>query len=96
MAEHNGILFYREGRLIDCMRHIPADAKKGYRFQTYDQNYKIEVNFPASLDEAFGISTNKQYLNCSYTTLNSDGWVKLITECRTLYNAVEARFEKAW
>ena len=94
MAEHNGILFYREGRLIDCMRHIPADAKKGYRFQTYDQNYKIEVNFPASLDEAFGISTNKQYLNCSYTTLNSDGWVKLMTECRTLYNAVEADSKK--
>ena len=56
LREHNGILFYREGRYIDCMRHVPSEAKKTHRFQPYDQNYKIEVNFPASLDEPMGVT----------------------------------------
>ncbi len=86
MSEHNGILFYRQGRYIDCMRHIPAEAKKSRQFQSYDANYKIEVNFPSSLDESFGISTNKQYVNLPFSTLNSDGWVRLMTESASLYS----------
>ena len=85
MTEHNGILFYRQGRYIDCMRHIPAEAKRSRQFQSYDANYKIEVNFPSSLDESFGISTNKQYVNLPYQTLTADGWVKLMTESANLY-----------
>ena len=92
MSEHNGLLFYRQGRFIDCMRHIPAEAKKSRGFQTYDTNYKIEINFPSSLDEAFGIATNKQYVNLPFATLNSDGWVRLMTECSTLYKEVEKAF----
>ena len=50
MSEHNGLMFYRQGRFIDCMRHIPSEAKRSRTFQTYDVNYKIEINFPSSLD----------------------------------------------
>ena len=92
LTEHNGLLFYRQGRFIDCMRHIPSEAKKSRVFQRYDQNYKIEINFPSSLDESFGISTNKQYVNLPYKTLNSDGWVKLMTEAANLYNDVQKSF----
>ena len=93
MREYNGILFYRQGRFVDCVRHIPLGSKKDHRFQTYDMNYKIEVNFPSSLDEHFGISTNKQFVNFANNTVYSDGWVKLITECKLLYNKVKKNFE---
>lgn len=85
MSEHNGLLFYRQGRFVDCVRHIPIEAKKSRVFDSYDVNYKIEINFPSSLDEAFGISTNKQYVNLPYKTLQSDGWVAMMTNAATLY-----------
>ena len=43
MTEFNGILFYRQGRFIDCLDISLMHKKR--TFQTYDQNYKIEVNF---------------------------------------------------
>ena len=95
MTEHNGLMFYRQGRFIDCMRHIPSEAKKVRTFQSYDVNYKIEINFPSSLDEAFGISTNKQYVNLPFSTLNSDGWVRLMTESQNMYREVEKGFVEA-
>ena len=85
LTEFNGILFYRQGRFIDCLRHIPNDAIKKRTFQTYDQNYKIEINFPASLDEQFGIATNKQYVNLPYSTINHEMWKRLMTDCAGLY-----------
>tara|TARA_Y100000816_G_C26097682_1_gene581187 strand:+ start:519 stop:2345 length:1827 start_codon:yes stop_codon:yes gene_type:complete len=95
LAEHNGLLFYRQGRFIDCMRHIPSEARKSRGFQTYDSNYKIEINFPSSLDESFGIATNKQYVNLPFSTLQSEGWVRLMTECANLYKEVEKAFINA-
>ena len=89
LREHNGILFYREGRYIDCMRHVPSEAKKTHRFQPYDQNYKIEVNFPASLDEPMGVTNNKQFVNLRFPTLQSDGFVKLMEEANNMYNDVK-------
>ena len=93
MREHNGLLFYRQGRFVDCMRHIPSEAKKKRQFQRYDTNYMVEINFPSTLDEAFGISTNKQYVNLPFSTLQSDGWVTLMTNVATLYRDVDKAFE---
>ena len=42
MKQYRGILFYREGRLIDIMRHIPLESPIPHPFQSYDDNYKIE------------------------------------------------------
>lgn len=95
LKEFNGILFYRQGRFIDCLRHIPSEAKKSRVFQDYDSNYKVEINFPSSLDEAFGISTNKQYVNLPFATLNSESWVRIMTECASLYREVEKNFQDA-
>ena len=76
------------------MRHIPSDAKKTRIFQRYDVNYKIEINFPSSLDESFGISTNKQYVNLPFKTINSDGWVHMMTEASNLYSDVKKSFQE--
>ena len=43
MSEHNGLMFYRQGRFIDCMRHIPSEAREV--FQTYDVNIKLKLIF---------------------------------------------------
>ena len=93
MKQYRGILFYREGRLIDIMRHIPLDSPKQHQFQSYDDNYMIEVNFPAKLDEPMGVSTNKQYINPSNQMILSDGFQKLVKECKLLYNEVESNFK---
>ncbi len=92
MQEHNGILIYRQGRYIDCLRHIPSEASSSRVFKPYDSNYKVEINFPSSLDEAFGISTNKQYVNLPYSTVNNKSWDRLMKECTELYNDVEDDF----
>jgi len=46
MKEHNGILFYRMGRFLDCVRHTPL-----HTFLTNDRYFKIEVDSPVVLDE---------------------------------------------
>ena len=38
--------------------------------------------------------TNKQYVNLPYSTLQSDGWVRVMTECANLYKEVEKAFQE--
>lgn len=60
MKEYNGVLFYRMGRYLDCVNHTP--------FHTFGNNnryLKIEVDFPAVLDEYFNVSTSKQRVDVS-------------------------------
>jgi len=56
MKAQNGLLICREGRQIDCV--MPPWT----RFQVYDYNVKIEVDFDAVLDEFFGVTTSKQQI----------------------------------
>jgi hypothetical protein len=56
MKTYNGLLICREGRQIECI--VPEWTK----FQTYDFNVKIEVDFDPALDEHFGITTAKQQI----------------------------------
>lgn len=56
MREYNGLLICRDGRQIDCIQ--PRHTK----FQTYDYNTKIEIDFDPELDEFFGITTSKQQI----------------------------------
>jgi hypothetical protein len=56
MREYNGLLICREGRQIDTIQ--PGWTK----FQNYDMNVKIEIDFDPDLDEAFGITTSKQQI----------------------------------
>lgn len=56
MRDYNGLLICRERRQIDTV--IPRWTK----FQNYDLNIKIEIDFDAELDEFFGLTTSKQQI----------------------------------
>jgi hypothetical protein len=76
MKEYNGILFYRMGRFLDCVRHTPF-----HTFMNNDRYFKIEVDFSAVLDEYFNVSTSKQRVDVSdkiWEKLKEAGLVKAI------------------
>jgi hypothetical protein len=76
MKEYNGIHFYRMGRFLDCVRHTPF-----HTFVNNDRYFKIEVDFPAVLDEYFNVSTSKQRVDVSdkiWEKLKEAGLVKAI------------------
>ena len=56
MKDYNGILVCRAGRQIDVVQ------TPWTKFQTYDANIKIEVDFDPVLDEFFGLTTSKQQI----------------------------------
>ena len=91
LSAHNGIMFYREGRYITTLKNLPEEFGEYHRFQSYDANYKIEINFPAKLDEDMGVITNKQSVRMSEKLLKSDAYKKIITECKALYNLIKNR-----
>lgn len=80
MKAQNGLLVCREGRQIDC---IQPDWT---RFQVYDRNIKIEVDFDPVLDEFFGITTSKQQI-----VIDDSMWERLKNtgkEAGGLYNLI--------
>jgi hypothetical protein len=66
MKDYNGLLICRERRQIDC---IPPPWTK---FQNYDANIKVEIDFDPELDEFFGITTAKQQI-----VISDEMWEKL-------------------
>lgn len=80
MKEYHGVLFSRMGRLID------VDAKTPWTtFINNDRYIKVEVEFPAALDEDFGITTSKQQVTVSeriWDILKQNGVPKAIEQLR--------------
>ncbi len=66
MKDYNGLLICRERRQIDT---IPPRWTK---FQTYDANIKVEIDFDPELDEFFGMTTAKQQI-----VIDDEMWEKL-------------------
>lgn len=60
MKDYHGIIFSRNGRLIDVQTRTPWTS-----FINNDRYIKVEVEFSASLDEAFGVTTSKQQVTVS-------------------------------
>lgn len=56
MKASNGILVCRAGRQIDVV------TPEWTKFQNYDLNIKIEIDFDPTLDEFFGLTTSKQQI----------------------------------
>ena len=56
MKDYNGLLICRELRQIDCI------SPKWTKYQNYDANVKIEIDFDPELDEYFGLTTAKQQI----------------------------------
>ena len=59
-AENNGLIFTRHGRQIDV---VPRSEL--HTFTTNDRYIGVEIDFPASLDDEFGITTAKQQVTMS-------------------------------
>lgn len=66
MKGYHGLLVCREKRQIDT---VHPDWTK---FQNYDLNVKIEIDFDPELDEYFGITTTKQQI-----VIDDEMWEKL-------------------
>ena len=94
MKEHNGILVLRAGRQIDVVNN----RCPWLTFQTYDRNWKAEIDFDPQLDEEFSITTSKQQINLSermWKQLEQAGVKRAIEGLRKRYNdAVPAAKEK--
>jgi hypothetical protein len=85
LKEYNGFLFYRMGRFLDCVRHTPF-----HTFVNNDRYFKIEVDFPAVLDEYFNVSTSKQRVDVSeaiWNKLKEAGIVKAISTLTSKYRS---------
>lgn len=99
MRNNNGIIVCRAGRQIDV---VSPDWTK---FQNYDQNMKIEIDFDPALDEFFGLTTSKQQIvidermweKLKQSGASSGGLQALIKEMRKELTDMRARLaaEKA-
>ena len=66
---YHGLVFSRNGRVIDVHSRTPWTT-----FINNDRYIRVEVEFSASLDEAFGVTTSKQQV-----TLSPEMWDRLRT-----------------
>lgn len=80
LRDYHGIIFSRNGRLIDVQTRTPWTT-----FVNNDRYIKVEVEFSATLDEAFGVTTSKQQVTVSPTIwdrLREAGLAKAIEQLR--------------
>lgn len=81
LKDYHGIIFSRNGRLIDVHTRTPWTA-----FINNDRYIKVEVEFSASLDEAFGVTTSKQQVTIKphiWDLLREAGVPKAIEQLRS-------------
>ena len=81
IKDFHGVIFSRNGRLIDVQTRTPWTT-----FINNDRYIKVEVEFSASLDEAFGVTTSKQQVTVSpfaWDLLLQAGLPKAIEQLRT-------------
>ena len=81
LKDYHGLLFSRNGRLIDVQTRTPWTT-----FINNDRYIKVEVEFSATLDEAFGVTTSKQQVSVSpliWDLLRQAGLPKAIEQLRS-------------
>ena len=98
MKDWNGIIFSRNGRIIDSVTHIPKSAwenapKSGAK-RTYTNNdrfYAVLIDFDATLDSLFNVETTKQRImpdGSVFTALYDQGMCfPIITKLAARYDA---------
>lgn len=80
LRDFHGIIFSRNGRLIDVQTRTPWT-----RFINNDRYIKVEIEFSATLDEMFGVTTAKQQVTVSpriWELLQQAGLPKAIEQLR--------------
>ena len=88
LKQYHGIVFSRNGRVVDVQARTPWTT-----FINNDRYIRIEVEFSASLDEAFGMTTSKQQVTVSqeiWEQLQAAGLPKAIEHLRAKVRAAKA------
>jgi hypothetical protein len=90
LKDYHGIIFSRNGRLIDVQTRTPWTS-----FINNDRYIKVELEFSATLDEALGVTTSKQQVTVSpliWDQLRAAGLPKAIEQLRIKVR--EAKLER--
>lgn len=80
LKDYHGIIFSRNGRMIDVQTRAPWTS-----FINNDRYIKVEIEFSATLDEHFGVTTSKQQVTVSsfiWNLLREAGLPKAIEQLR--------------
>lgn len=88
LKQYHGIVFSRNGRVVDVQARTPWTT-----FINNDRYIRVEVEFSASLDEAFGVTTSKQQVTVSqgmWDQLQAAGLPKAIEHLRAKVRAAKA------
>lgn len=88
LKDYHGIIFSRNGRLIDVQTRTPWTS-----LINNDRYIKVEVEFSATLDEAFGVTTSKQQVTVStwiWDLLRQAGLPKAIEQLRNKVKEMKA------
>ena len=97
MKDYNGIIFSRMGRIIDLVSKIDNEHHQT-TIQNNDRHCKIEVDFPAALDEEFNVTTSKQQIDPSlriWAVLKEAGVFKALEQMRAKYKQDRAAINEA-
>jgi hypothetical protein len=85
--DYHGLIFSRNGRLIDVQTRTPWTS-----FINNDRYIKVEIEFAATLDEDFGVTTAKQQVTVSaviWDLLREAGLPKAIEQLRNQVRAAK-------
>ena len=88
LKQYHGIVFSRNGRVVDVQARTPWTT-----FINNDRYIRVEVEFSASLDEAFGVTTSKQQVTVTkemWDQLQAAGLPKAIEHLRAKVRAAKA------
>lgn len=93
LKQYHGIVFSRNGRVVDVQSRTPWTT-----FVNNDRYIRVEVEFSASLDEAFGVTTSKQQVTVSremWDKLQAAGLPKAIEHLRAKVRAAKGESQRA-
>lgn len=86
MRQNFGLVFRRFGRKMEVVDK--SSKLGGFNLQNYSNYWKCEVNFPATLDEQFEVTTSKQQITPSdniIKTLEDAGVFRLLNKLEDKY-----------
>jgi hypothetical protein len=88
IKQYHGVIFSRNGRVVDVQSRTPWTI-----FINNDRYIRVEIEFSAALDEAFGVTTSKQQISVSpemWDSLRVAGLHKAIEHLRSKVRTAKA------
>lgn len=89
--DNRGLIVCRNGRQIDVVTRTPLTT-----FVNNDSYIGLELDFPAALDEKFGVTTAKQQITISasiWDHMREAGFLRILRDLRARYNEDKADAE---